>query len=314
MPRGLFNPRTRFALTLLGVLMLALLPVKWLGWLKGLRNPVDVIVRPVSGPMASLSTWLRPAQRPGGGDGAGGLSDEASEIERQRDEFKWLYLREVDRNAELEALVRDLQGGSAWSRPPGVRRLEAPRVGSDPAAGTVDYRRGSLDGVGLGSVAVARRSEQIVGVATDVRANVTSFRLLTDKRLQPPFAEGVVMPEGAVTVAQLQTLPRCQLRPVGDGTLVDENVGVTSADAIAPGMIVRLNDPSWPDAARMLVLGRVVRVEPSENPLYRRVVVRPELDVARTHSVIIQFPAGGGGAGDGAAPIDGGRGEIGGPR
>lgn len=290
LPRGFLNPRTRFALVVLGVLILALVPVRWLGWLRGFRNPVDVIVRPVSGPMSSLSTWLRPAERPGEGR-SGPLSDEDAEIERQRDEFKWLYLREVDRNAELEALVRDLQGGSAWSRPPGVRRLEAPRVGSDPGAGTVDYRRGTLDGVGPGAVAVARRSEQLVGVAVDVRPNVTSFRLITDRRLQPNFVVGVVMPDGPITVAQLPTLPRCQLRPAGDGTLVADNVGVTSADAIVPGMIVRLNDDSWPDAARMLVLGRVLRVEPADNPLYRRVVVRPELDVTRTQSVIVQFPA-----------------------
>lgn len=292
MHRGLTNPRTRLALVILGVLVLALLPVRWLGWLRGFRNPVDVIVRPVSGPMAALSTWLRPDHRPGDGRADGGaISGESAEIERQRDEFKWLYFREVDRNAELEALVRDLQGGSAWSRPPGVRRLEAPRVGSDPGAGTVDYRRGSLDGVGLGAVAVARRSEQLVGVAVDVRPNVTSFRLITDRRLQPNLVVGVVVPEGLVTAAQLPTLPRCQLRPAGDGTLVDDNVGITSANAITPGMVVRLSDDTWPDAARMLVLGRVVRVEPAENPLYRRVVVRPELDVARTQSVIVQFPS-----------------------
>jgi hypothetical protein len=301
LPRGLSNPRVLFTLTLMAVLVFSFLPLRWSGWVRALRNPVDVVVRPVSGPMSSLSTLLRPSRNDGGvGGGGGGEGSEASaELERQRDQFKWLYLREVDRNAELEALVRDLQGGAAWSRPPGVRRVEASRVGSDAASGTVEFARGTNDGVGVGAVAVARRSEQLVGIATDARTNVTTFRLITDTRLQPRLVIGVVVPEGPVSSAQLSTLPRCQLRPLGDGTLVDDNVGVTSASAIVPGMIVRLADDSWPDAARMLVLGRVVRVEPADNPLYRRVVVRPEIDVTRVPSAIIQYPAAGAGPGAG---------------
>lgn len=267
-----------------------------------MRNPVDVVVRPVSGPLASLSTWLRPARHPGGGGGSDDdFGTEASaELERQRDQFKWLYLREVDRNAELEALVRDLQGGAAWSRPPGVRRIEAARVGSDAASGTVDFARGTNDGVPRGAVAVARRSEQIVGIAADSpRANVTTFRLVTDRRLEPKRVIGVVVPEGPVSSAQLASFPRCQLRPVGDGTLVDDNVGVTSSSAISAGMLVRLADETWPDAARMLVLGRVVRVEEADNPLFRRVVVRPEMDISRVPSVIVQFSGGAGALGTG---------------
>jgi hypothetical protein len=285
-----------FTLTLMAVLVFSFLPLRWSAWVRALRNPVDVVVRPVSGPMSSLSTLLRPSRNDGSGAGGpAGETEESAELERQRDQFKWLYLREVDRNAELEALVRDLQGGAAWSRPPGVRRVEAARVGSDAASGTVEFARGTNDGVGVGAVAVARRSEQLVGIATDARTNVTTFRLVTDTRLQPRLVVGVVVPEGPVSSAQLSTLPRCQLRPFGDGTLVDDNVGVTSAAEIVAGMIVRLADDSWPDAARMLVLGRVVRVEPADNPLYRRVVVRPEIDVTRVPSAIIQYPAASGG-------------------
>lgn len=296
--RGLVNSRNTLALAILACLLLSLLPTRYAGWVRALRNPVDVIVRPVSGPMAALSSWLRPARS------NEGPSEETAEIERQRDQFKWLYLREVDRNAELEALVRDLQGGSSWGRPPGVRRVEASRVGADPSSGTVDFSRGSLDGVMPGAVAVARKSEQIVGIATDVRPNVSTFRLVTDKRLSPALVVGVVTPDGPVTSAELGALPRCQLRPQGDGTLVDANVAVSAASAINPGMLVRLNDETWPDAARMLVLGRVVRVEPADNPLYRRVVVRPELDVTRVPSVIVQFP--GDARGGGAVPRTGG--------
>lgn len=290
MPRSSPSPRTLFILTVLAMLVLALGPVKYTGWVRVLRNPVDVIIRPVSGPMSALSTWLRPARQSVPGlPSDGNQTDEATEIERQRDEFKWLYLREVDRSAELEALVRDLQGGAGWSRPPGVRRIEGQRVGSDLSAGTIDVARGSNDGVRPGAVVVARRSEQIVGVATDIRANVTSFRLITDKNLQPRNVVGVIVPEGPLTSTQLSGLPRCQLRPMGDGTLVDQNVKIDTG-LIEPGMIVRLADDTWPDAARMLVLGRVVRVEQADNPLFRRVIVRPDLDITRVNSVIVQSP------------------------
>lgn len=306
MPRGLTSSRNLLLLSVLALLVLSLMPTRYSGWVRGLRNPVDVVIRPASGPFAALSVWLRPE----------GRSPEPTESEeaiaRDRDELKWLYARAVDRIAELESLVKDLQGG-AFAAPPGLKRLEGTRVGSDAASGTVDVARGAADGVRKGAVAVARRSEQLVGVATDVRTNVTAFRLLTHKPLggrarttdEFVFVVGCVMPEGPFTAAQLPSFPRCQLLAVGDGSLVDENVKEDAAALMQPGMLVRCVDDTWPDAARMLVLGRVVRVEPGSNPLFRRIVVRPDTDISRVKSVIIRWaeqsarrsgPAGNGGA------------------
>lgn len=296
MPRGLTSSRNLLVLTVLGLLVLSLAPIRYSGWVRGLRNPIDVAVRPISGPFAALSVWLRPGNR------RGGASEEDQEVERQRDQFKWLYLRELDRVVELESLVRDLQGG-AWARPPGVRRIEAQRVGADIASGTIDVARGSGDGVRPGAVAVARRSEQLVGIATDIRPGVTTFRLLTHRAPRSRLlVVGCVGADAPLTSAQLQDLPRCQFEPVGDGTLADTSVGAEAAARIAPGMIVRVVDDTWSDAARMLVLGRVARVEDSPNPLFKRVVIRPDTDIARVRSVIVQSPGNAGGAGIGGRP------------
>jgi len=58
------------------------------------------------------------------------------------------------------------------------------------------------------------------------------------------------------------------------------------------GQTVRLDDPTWPKAARMLVLGRVERVEPSpDQPLRRVITIRPTVaGLDRLSEVVIWTP------------------------
>ena len=89
----------------------------------------------------------------------------------------------------------------------------------------------------------------------------------------------------------------------GDGTLVGEVSPPEDgrAEEVQIGQTVRLFDDQWPRHAQMLVIGEVVRVEPSANqPLRRRITVQPRINPRRAGEVIVRLQGSGpqnGGAG-----------------
>jgi hypothetical protein len=296
MPRRTPSARLLLSATVLALVATSLLPTsvtRWIGeWFRG---PMMTIIAPISGPMSGLSTWLRPGDRLPPRD----ADTPQAELIRQRDDAELRYLRVLDRVQELEALVRDLQRGVLYTETPSVRR-EARRVGSNIAGGTMDIDRGRRHGVREGSIAIARGSEQLVGIVTKVEPMTSTIHLITDTRLEPGLLDGVVMSEGRIEdAAALADLPQLQLEPGRDGLLVSESVGVNAAGRMVVGRQVRLMDDSWPSTARMLVLGRIVRIEETEDPLFRRVLVQPEIEPARLRSVILAIPEG---DDEGAAP------------
>lgn len=266
----------------------ALLPTGLTGWLSVFREPMEALIVPVSGPASVLGSMFRPEERlphPDADTPQGELIDRVDELTRQ-------YFALVDRLAECNDLVRELQEGAAFQSGVEVSRVEATRVGRNLGSGTIDVSRGSRDGVREGSVAVARRSQQIIGIVTTVGPMVSTVHLLTDRRLSPGLMVGVVMPRDArAGSVDLGSLPTVQLKPAGDGTLVAEEVGIAQASRIERGQRVRLMDETWPSAASMLVLGQVQAVEPiPDNPLFRRVVVRPEVVPDHTQAMIVHIP------------------------
>jgi len=245
------------------------------------------IVAPVSGPAEALSTWLRPAATLDSPD----ASTPEGELLRSYEKLQLDYAVALERVVTLEALVRDLQEGVEFQPEIPVVKLEAARVGANIPGGTIDVARGTRDGVVEGSIAVARRSHQLVGIVTKVGPLVSTVHVITDKRVSPGLMVGVVMPGGPIaSPAALAGLPRIQLKPADDGTLVANQVGIGDAQRIAPGQRVRIMDESWPQAASMLVLGQVVRIEPTDEPLFKRVIVRPEVEPARVSAVILSIP------------------------
>ena len=145
---------------------------------------------------------------------------------------------------------------------------------SDPAAPILRVRAGSDRGVVQGSIATAR-GEQLVGRVVSIGARSCVVLPITS-RAGGPLRGTVILDD-----AQLSGLA-CTLEPVGDGTLrgpvEDRRDGATGRAILPePGALVRLDDPErWPPHARMLVLGRVERVEPSpDQPLRRVLIVRP---------------------------------------
>ncbi|MGP1346612.1 MAG: rod shape-determining protein MreC [Phycisphaerales bacterium] len=302
MPRRSHSNPLPLMLATLGLLLFALLPLGATGWVSVFRGPLMTVIAPLAAPLSGIATWLRD----GGMVGAGEVDRttlEAATLERDR--LARLYLQSLARIDELEALLEDLQRVTA-RRSGAVRQLEARRVGVNLPAGTVDYDRGSFHGVTNAAIVLSRRGEQLVGQVTRVSATVSTAHLITDDRRDAPLMVGVIIPSDErgeqypPTSEALAALKRCQLRPAGDGTLVDPEFGVGADDRspVAVGDIVRLLDESWPSSAQMAVLGRVIAIEPTEQPLFRVLRVAPIADIQRLRSVIVLVPL------DDGEPID----------
>lgn len=274
----------------------ALTPVRyleWTGWIGGL---VATVVTPISDPIRRVSSWLAPASRvaePG--------KQELS-LERDRNEFRRLFLIEKRRVVELEHRIADLEAGFRRAPNAAVSLLTRQVVGmsSDSSSGLLRVRAGRKDGVTKNTVATVRgvqlhgqvvsvdRLECVVMPITEPESGLLNGRVLLD-RTGDAFLS-------------------CQLAPTGSGTFRGDvefrnpPAGVTVAEAVdtrlKPGVEVVLDDPAWPESAQMFTIGVVERVEPDEDqPLRSVIVVRPRdgLELRRVREVVLRVPVDGSG-------------------
>lgn len=264
----------------------AALPLRLSGWLGWFRGPAMTIIAPISTPLAAVSSWLRPGERVG----ASAAPEGDQELRRQAEFYKGEYLQAQQQISELEQIIQALQDGVPMGSRARVRRLEAVRVGADLSSGTILVSRGTVHGVTAGTVAVATASPQhLIGVVTSVGPTVSTVHAITDRGLSPPLLESILLGPGLIGAGEALTAPRVQLRPVGDGTLIGE-IGVNDAARVQPGFGAYLDDPSWPTSAQRLIVGRVVRTEPTDRPLFLRLVVRPDLEPMRVRGVVLRIP------------------------
>lgn len=291
--RSQSNPLLLFVATIAFVLF-ALLPLRFTGWVSVFRGPLMTVVAPIASPLSAIAVWLRDdsSERP-----STHTQTTLEAANAERDRLARLYLQSLSRIDELEALLEDLQRVTA-RRSAAVQQLEARRVGINLSTGTVDYDRGAVHGVTTAAVALSRRGEQLVGQITRLSPSVCTAHLITDNRRDAPLMVGVIIPADErgeqlpADAEALQALKRCQLRPQGDGTLVDPQFGIGPEERspVAVGDYVRLLDESWPSSAQMAVLGRVIAIEPTEQPLFRVLRVAPIADIQRLRSVILLVP------------------------
>lgn len=282
--------------TLLALLALsALLPTNFLTrWFVAFRDPALAIIAPVSSLGSFVSTRIRPAHA------TGDVDTSARPFDAEYEDLMHQLRLALDRNEALRRQVEALQGIAPFEDPSTHRKVAATRTGSNPSAGTIDVKAGEREGVTLSTIATAAANpSQIVGIVVRAGRLVSTVHLLTDRSLSPGLIEGVIIPPGVPDRAALQTAPRCQLTPTGDGRLVADQVGVSDAAPIERGHLVLLSDPNWPQPAQLLVIGRVVRVDETEQPLFRRVTVEPEVNLARVREVVLRIPTSHGEGGGG---------------
>jgi cell shape-determining protein MreC len=269
-----FLTRNAVAIVAGSAALLGLFPAKWLGWLGGVREPVAVVVAPISGPLRTLSGWLRPAEP------THAESQELRQLREQRDTFERLYLQSLDDIHKLEMMSADLARFRQSN--PGVRvdPLVRPVIAdsSDISSGIVRIRAGTSDNVTTGTVATVR-GEHLVGRVVTVNAKTCLVQPITTKSAGALGVIVLIDTPGQPTRA-LQAV----LRPVGDGTLAGDlkyelDPATMTAVSPRPGNNVRLrDDESWPSAAQNLLVGTVESVAPSPtDPNRQRIIVRPRI-------------------------------------
>lgn len=296
MARRRINPRGALFLTCLLLALLALLPSGVSGWLTWFRGPLLAIVAPISGPLTHVSRWLRP------GDSRRQESDdpEINELRLLGEMYKTEFLRAEQENQRLRTIIEALQQGIAYGPSQRLRLLEAARVGSSAGAGTIEVARGGMDGVTLQTVATAVGAPQhLVGLVTAVGPTASSVRLITDARLSPKRIDALLLKDEPVSMEAAALAPKCQFTPAGDGTLVGL-LGAQDAQRVSKGDLAYVDDDHLPAGAQRLALARVILIEDTENPLFRRLILKPDFDLARVRGVILRIPV------DDAAPRGGG--------
>lgn len=239
----------------------------WAGWVHDL---LDIGVAPVSRPLVLLGAWLRGGSTPPDDDALRVL-DEQLELTKSE------LLRQRQENARLQQIIADLQSGIRLSPDAPVRVVQAGvfAYGTDPRTPFMRVQAGRRQGLHAGSFTLAP-GLQLVGRVVDVTERTCTVRPFTARGAEA-LAAVIILAEGSPDGL------RCTLAPVGDGSLrgpVEDRRDPATNAAVepVPGQVVRLDDPTWPKAARMLLLGRVERVEPSPGqPLRKVVIVRPTI-------------------------------------
>jgi cell shape-determining protein MreC len=281
-------PRANISLAVAAVALLALVPRPGLRLVGYLRDPLTLLLTPIQEPVRWAVVRLR---------GSESAADSAvvAQLQVQLDQAR-LELRQARQEADdLRALVRDVSRGMELNSMLAVRQIRAPVIGfgADLSGDLVTVRAGRREKVNKNDV-VAVRGVYLMGRVVRVEERTCEVHPITHKGFGK--FNGVIMLDNDQKLG-----PECQFEPAGNGTLIgkvmnpDEIVqtatGTTELPAILPGMEVRLSDKEWPPSSRMLVIGRVVKVEPSPNQLTRLLVtVKPDQDLARTSEVIIRVP------------------------
>lgn len=287
MARFQMQPRVILVAAVVLLLASSFLPARFMGWLSSIRGPLSVVVAPISSPLSKLSVAVRPVHS------AVVPSEAIEELEAQRNELRLLYERAAGRVAELERLVADLQRLPEAARSINAISVLAERVGRSAPAGTIDVRGGSRVGSAVGTIAVARRTNQLIGVVTQANPSISTIRVITDERIQPGLIRAVLSDQYASSPEAQARLPWADFAPDGSGNLIAEQVALQEDwPEIVEGMVARVDDPDWPAEAQFYTLGVVVRVEQGDAPQFVRVVVEPRVDVSRVQSVLLRVRQG----------------------
>ena len=286
MSRNSPNPRAFLSVTVLVLLALSLAPTGLTGWLRHARPAAMFAIAPLSGQLERIGGAFR--------KGRTSSDPEDRSVEQLERALVELEARNNSLLSELFRLERRVEQLGRLRVATGIDTIAVPatRVASMLGSGSIEVRPGVGSGVEVNGVAIAPGGLQIVGLVTETSPATATVQLLTDRRFEPSLVVGVVSGAG-VTIAsteELARLPLVQVTPTGRGTLVAEEVELAVADRIAVGDVMRVLDETWPRSAQLLVVGRVTRIDETDEPLFKRVVVTPEVDPTRVRSLLLRMP------------------------
>ncbi|MEX2672578.1 MAG: rod shape-determining protein MreC [Phycisphaeraceae bacterium] len=274
------SPNVTFRRVMIAVVVvlfvLALLPHRYSGYGSLLNSVTGTLLSVVSKPMNSLSSALRQRyDQP-----ELGTEQELSErVLELRGQVMALEQRERD----LERAVAELQGlrrrqGDSYVH----RRAAVVGRGSDPAGGMLQLNIGTRHGLRVGMPAVQGAS--VVGRITQAGPTSSTLGLLTTPG---SLVEVVTVSEGpgATGGRRARLLLEATAGPQLIANQVDRQLPTEAGD------FARLMDETWPESVQGMLVGRVVAVEEdADDPLLKRVGVRPLRSLRDLDSVIVIVP------------------------
>jgi len=276
-----FLPVTIILLFVLGVCV----PLKYLGWARPLGWLATTLVAPISHPFAAFSRWVAPAET------SPQTNEEIIELNKRLEEAERAWRSAQLENKRLMQSLEELKVMSVVNSSP-VRQVFAPIFGSssDLSSNVLRARAGRFEGVDVSSVATAA-GLQLLGRVISVDERTCD--------ILPFNAKGGEAISAMIMIDASANGLVCRLTPTGSGTLkgpVKDQRDPLTAAAVEPtvGQTVRLlADGVWPQSAQMLLVGKVIAIEPSpDGPLRKIVTVQPTIErLDRVSEVVIRTNA-----------------------
>ena len=274
MPR-LIQPERGLLLVSLAVLVLALLPTRWLaGWTADVGAIVALPLTPLRHAASGAVAWVRPEKFTEEYDS--GTLDRL-EVERDTYRGRWhasrLKVEELERELQQLQQARSVGGESKWT----PRTAQVVRHNPGGVGGVLSLNIGSRHGVSGGTVAVVD-GDRLVGRVADDPAVLTSLLIplgsAGDMASQEIDARILPFDDESRSVDRQGIGHRIILQVSPNSNdfegLVERRVDVKVNDPVRLGM-----DQAWHQTAWGMLIGTVIRIEmvPSQ-PLRKRIVVR----------------------------------------
>lgn len=282
----LLHPDRALLITTLVVLVLSLMPTRWLvPWTADVGSIVSLPLTPLGHAAGSVLAFVRPPSTEE-------LPD-ASELDRvlaERDAFRGRWHAARLHVEQLEGELTQLQGARAR----GVGGDWTPRIAAvvrhSPArsGGLLSLNIGRRQGVNAGTVAVIDGDRLVGRVALDV-AKLSSV-LIPIGTMGDAYGRDLrarILPAGDEAIAADQGVS-IRLEPIGGGLLaglLERGSGVRVGDLVRMGA-----DPAWQSTAWGMLIGSVLRIEPTpQQPLRERIVVERAVDPDRLPLVTLKL-------------------------
>ncbi len=262
-------------------LAVSLFPASWLGWTKDIADLVRVPVTPLSHVGVLMTGWMRPAAQ---------LSDLPTDQEErntlaiaEREHYRQLYHAQLLRSTELADILRELQQlpETAFLNPLPPISVPVDITGINPhnpsAPVELKLSRGVSERLNEGDLAIVGRD--VVGRVTDI--GLTRISLLPTTHAQHGHLRASIVPAHPNS-GRSPILATVLAYANGKAHLYAE---CASSLDVQIGDLVVIDDASWSELAKGLIVGKVTAVNPiDEAPLRVSLEITPRRkprDVAR---------------------------------
>ncbi|MDP6601509.1 MAG: hypothetical protein QGH76_04355 [Phycisphaerales bacterium] len=287
--RAQARQRSTFAIALVALtLAIAMLPTSMLRWTRDLSDLLRIPVTPLSHVGTRLTSWIRTADAEE--EVPGDPQQRAEHARAERDAFRRLYDEQRLRADEFASRLQELEdlpeGAYRSPRPPLTITVDTTGLNPGEVSSLVELKRGgeAADRVQVGDVVVS--GSDVVGRVSRVGPFRLDMMPVTNNATGLVWA--AIRPADATSATGRTSIA---IQVLGDSRGV-MRAHVDGREEVAVGDLVVLNDPSWPESGRGLVLGTIDSMAPlDEAPLRSELIIIPRRR-ARDHAFVVVLGTG----------------------